>query len=71
VGLAFDPQGNLYVSEYAENAIVKIDPESNVTVFATSGLNGPAYMALQPKLYPVDRSIVAGAGAPARAALGA
>ena len=62
VGLAFDPVGNLYVSEYAANKIVKIDAQTNVTVFATTGLNGPVFIALQPKLYRVDRFVVAGGG---------
>jgi len=47
VGLAFDPSGNLYVTEYGPNRIVKIDPQFNVTVFATNGLNGPLFLAIQ------------------------
>ncbi len=62
IGLAFDPAGNLYVSEYAANRIVKIDTNASVTVFATQGLNGPVFIAIQPKLYSVDRFIVAGGG---------
>jgi streptogramin lyase len=47
VGLAFDLSGNLYVAEYGPNRIAKIDPQFNVTVFATNGLNGPLFLAIQ------------------------
>jgi sugar lactone lactonase YvrE len=60
--LAFDPAGNLYVSEYSANAIVKIDPQGNVTTFATAGLNGPGAIVLQPKPFSMDRSVIAGGG---------
>jgi len=47
VGLAFDPVGNLFVVEYGYDRIVKIDPQYNVTVFATHGLNGPCFLAIE------------------------
>ncbi len=42
-GLVFDKAGNLYVSsdDPAAYAIEKIAPDGSVSVFATSGLNGP------------------------------
>lgn len=39
-GSRFDSKGNLFVAEYAGNAVRKISPEGVVTTFA-SGLNGP------------------------------
>ncbi len=62
VGLDFDPPGNLYVSEYAANQIVRIDPTAIVTVFASTGLSGPVFIALQPKAFGVARYVVAGGG---------
>lgn len=48
-GLAFDTQGNLYVSDELNNAIRKIDPSGNVTTFAGTGsigvANGPRLSA--------------------------
>jgi hypothetical protein len=43
-GIAIDPSGNLYVSDYNNNVIRKITPAGAVTTFATFGLgvNGPA-----------------------------
>lgn len=46
-GLAFDDASNLYVAEYTADKIVKINPQMNVTVFSTNGLNGPAFMLWQ------------------------
>jgi hypothetical protein len=40
--LAFDSNGNLYVSEASGNKIRKIDPSGNVTTFAGSGVRGNA-----------------------------
>lgn len=39
-GLAFDSQGNLFVSEYYGNRIRKISPQGNVSTFAGSGVSG-------------------------------
>jgi sugar lactone lactonase YvrE len=41
VGMGFDSQENLYVSNYSGNSISKVTPEGVVTEFAT-GLDGPA-----------------------------
>ena len=41
VGMGFDSDGNLYVSNYTGNSISKITPGGDVTEFA-SGLDGPA-----------------------------
>lgn len=40
--LAFDSSGNLFVSDYAGNAIRKIEPNGNVTTFAGNGSIGTA-----------------------------
>jgi len=48
-GLAFDPDGNLYVTlfyVYGGGKILKIDPQYNVTTFATNGLNGCIWLAI-------------------------
>ncbi len=41
VGMGFDSDGNLYVSNYSGNSISKVTPEGIITEFA-SGLDGPA-----------------------------
>ena len=41
VGMGFDSDGNLYVSNYTGNSISKVTPEGVITEFA-SGLDGPA-----------------------------
>jgi len=41
VGMGFDSEGNLYVSNYTGNSISKVTPEGVITEFA-SGLDGPA-----------------------------
>jgi sugar lactone lactonase YvrE len=41
VGMGFDSDGNLYVSNYTGNSISKVTPEGTITEFA-SGLDGPA-----------------------------
>ena len=41
VGMGFDSNGNLYVSNYTGNSISKVTPEGVITEFA-SGLDGPA-----------------------------
>ena len=41
VGMGFDSDGNLYVSNYTGNSISKVSPEGLITEFA-SGLDGPA-----------------------------
>jgi sugar lactone lactonase YvrE len=49
LGLVFDPAGNLYVSIYYKDGggkIMKIDPQYNVTTFATNGLNGTSFLAI-------------------------
>ncbi len=41
-GLAFDAIGNLYISEYGLNRVLKLDPALNLTIFAGSGEQGGA-----------------------------
>ncbi len=69
-GVAFDSQGNLYVSDQGNNVIRKIDPQGNVTTLAGSGnafyqdgvgtgasFNGPigiAYDSIGNALYVAD-----------------
>ncbi|MBI2825394.1 MAG: PEP-CTERM sorting domain-containing protein [Planctomycetia bacterium] len=60
-GLKFDSAGNLYVSSFANNRVVKYDPTqppaSQYSVFASgNGLNGPAGLTFGPdnNLYVVD-----------------
>jgi sugar lactone lactonase YvrE len=44
-GLAFDNAGDLYVTDYGDNSIVRFAPNGTRTVFA-SGLNNPAGLAV-------------------------
>ena len=43
-GLAFDGNGNLYVSEQGNNVIIKIGPDATQSTFAT-GVGGPRGLA--------------------------
>lgn len=54
--LAFDPSGNLYIADNANNCIRKIDTQGVITTFA-SGLSSPEGVAVAP-----DGSIYATAG---------
>jgi hypothetical protein len=44
-GMAFDPNGNLFVSTYSTDTIYKITPGGVVSVFATTGGSNPAGLA--------------------------
>jgi DNA-binding beta-propeller fold protein YncE len=44
-GMAFDSQGNLFVSTYSSDIIYKITPGGAVSVFATTGISNPAGLA--------------------------
>jgi len=44
-GLAFDRNGNLYVSNSGNNRILKSTPSGNITTFAAVGLNNPRGLA--------------------------
>jgi len=61
VGLALDPQGNLYVADVGNNMIRKISPDGTVTLLAGTGkrgsVNGPAKTAsfYRPYGVTVDR----------------
>lgn len=44
-GLAFDPLGNLYISERAANRITKVAPDGTRTIFADQGLPHPFGLA--------------------------
>lgn len=44
-GIAVDPASNLYVSDFTNNSLRKIDASANVTTLAT-GLNGPSGLAI-------------------------
>jgi sugar lactone lactonase YvrE len=46
-GLAFDPNGNLFVAGHGNNVIYKITPDGSVSVFAT-GLDVPQFLAVEP-----------------------
>lgn len=48
-GLAFDSSGNLYVANYGNgsSSIEVLDPQGNGTVYASSGLFGPTFIAIQ------------------------
>jgi sugar lactone lactonase YvrE len=50
-GLAFDPNGNLFVAGLTDNVIYKITPDGSVSVFAT-GLDGPQFLAVEPPVSP-------------------
>ncbi len=45
IGAAFDPLGNLYVSNFAGNNVKKITPDGEVSVFVRTGLSGPGGLA--------------------------
>jgi sugar lactone lactonase YvrE len=51
LGLAFDPNGNLFVAGLTDNVIYKITPDGSVSVFAT-GLDGPQFLAVEPPVSP-------------------
>jgi len=51
LGLAFDPNGNLFVAGRTDNVIYKITPDGSVSVFAT-GLDGPEFLAIEPPVSP-------------------
>ena len=46
-GIAFDSTGNLYVANYNNNVIEKFTPDGIGSVFATTGLHGPQFIAIQ------------------------
>jgi hypothetical protein len=50
-GLAFDPNGNLFVAGQTDNVIYKITPDGSVSVFAT-GLDVPQFLAVEPAVSP-------------------
>jgi DNA-binding beta-propeller fold protein YncE len=45
-GLAFDAAGNLFVANFYNNTIEEFAPNGVGTVFASTGLNEPAGLAL-------------------------
>ena len=45
IGLALDDGGNLYVSDFANNTIEKVNANGNESLFATAGLSEPKGMA--------------------------
>ena len=47
LGLAFDPNGNLFAAGHGNNVIYKITPDGSVSIFA-SGLNVPQFLAVEP-----------------------
>jgi len=62
VGLAFDRGGNLYVANNGNNTIEKFAfsggaLSTNGTTFASSGLNLPGYIAVQPPPLPIPLNI--------------
>ena len=64
IGLAFDTDGILYVSEYGRNAIRRVDPQGNVSFFAGSGKakyrEGPGLQATfsSPRGLAIDNGIL-------------
>src|SRR5439155_17164728 len=49
VGLAFDSGGYLYAVNENNNSVEKFDTSGNGTLFATAGLNHPAFIAVVPE----------------------
>jgi len=47
LGLAFDPNGNLFAAGHGNNVIYKITPGGAVSIFAT-GLHVPQFLAVEP-----------------------
>lgn len=47
LGLAFDPNGNLFAAGRDNNVIYKITPDGSVSIFAT-GLDVPQFLAVEP-----------------------
>ena len=45
-GVVVDTNGNIYVAEYYQSAIVKITPDGQMTTFATEGLSNPLGLAI-------------------------
>ena len=54
-GMSFDPSGNLYVTDYIAEVVLKVDPSGNYTVFAgvltQQGFNGDSQPAASAELY--------------------
>jgi DNA-binding beta-propeller fold protein YncE len=44
IGLAFDSSGNLFVADHFTDSILKIDPDGNMSLFA-SGFGDPDFLA--------------------------
>jgi DNA-binding beta-propeller fold protein YncE len=47
--MAFDSRGNLYVANSANNLILEFNSSGLGSVFASTGLNGPSYIAIIPE----------------------
>jgi hypothetical protein len=57
-GLAFDGAGDLFVTNVGNNTIEEFTPGGIGSVFASSGLNGPQFLAFEPALVPEPASLV-------------